>query len=284
VLPSVMRPRRLEIPVHGGDLAVSIDGQVSGRAPLLFVHGWALDQRVWAPQIAAFAADRAVVTFDRRGFGRSSAPADPAREADDLAVIIAALGLVSPIMIGMSQGARSVADFVGQRASAIGGAVFHGAPSTGEDPVDGPFSVPLVMVRTLARAGRYDEIARLLTGHPLFQLRGGNGRATLMDILADYRARDADVPLPSDDWSAALRPALAHVPMLFLYGEHDSPARIAVGRRLRDQCENARFAIVDRAGHLANLCAPDVFNAALTAFLTFVDRHRFETVALPTRQ
>jgi pimeloyl-ACP methyl ester carboxylesterase len=45
-------------------------------APVVLLHGWPLDSRSWEPQIPALLeAGHRVITYDRRGFGRSSRPA-----------------------------------------------------------------------------------------------------------------------------------------------------------------------------------------------------------------
>ena len=49
--------------------------EVAGRgAPLVFVHGYALDCRMWDDQFDDFADRYRVVRYDIRGFGRSDLP------------------------------------------------------------------------------------------------------------------------------------------------------------------------------------------------------------------
>src|SRR5438552_4042219 len=58
--------------------AVSADGVPiryeaygAGEPALVFVHGWALDRRLWAAQVASFAPHHRVVTLDLAGHGES---------------------------------------------------------------------------------------------------------------------------------------------------------------------------------------------------------------------
>lgn len=45
-------------------------------SPVVLLHGWPLDSRSWEPQLPALVqAGHRVVTYDRRGSGRSSRPA-----------------------------------------------------------------------------------------------------------------------------------------------------------------------------------------------------------------
>ena len=92
--------RELELP--GVRLRYRDDGV--GRA-LVFIHGWTLDLDMWEPQMP-LAAELRVVRYDRRGFGRSTGLPSPAADVDDLRALLYSLGIVSPLLVGMSQGAR----------------------------------------------------------------------------------------------------------------------------------------------------------------------------------
>jgi non-heme chloroperoxidase len=64
-----------------------------GSGPVvLLIHGWPVDSRSWEPQLhPLLAAGYRVVTYDRRGFGRSSRPTtgyDFNTLADDLDALL----------------------------------------------------------------------------------------------------------------------------------------------------------------------------------------------------
>jgi pimeloyl-ACP methyl ester carboxylesterase len=63
---------------------------------------------------------------------------------------------------------------------------------------------------------------------------------------------------------------LEHVrtPALVIWGEHDTMISPAAGRQLCDALPNARWVLVPGAGHNPMWDRPDVFNAAVLAFLT----------------
>jgi len=79
-----------------------------GKGPvIIFVSGLGGTAAYWAPQVAWFARDFTVVTYDQRGAGKSDHPAGPYSIdtlADDLQALIAALGLVRPVLVGHSTG------------------------------------------------------------------------------------------------------------------------------------------------------------------------------------
>ena len=79
----------------------------SGPAVVLLA-GWPLDSRSWEPQIPVLLeAGHRVITYDRRGFGRSSRPAtgyDFDTLADDLGTVLTELDLRNATVVGFSLG------------------------------------------------------------------------------------------------------------------------------------------------------------------------------------
>src|SRR5881409_1266028 len=79
----------------------------SGK-PAVLIHGWPLSGASWEKQVAALlAAGHRVITYDRRGFGRSSKPAsgyDYDTFAEDLQKLIQTLDLRDVALVGFSMG------------------------------------------------------------------------------------------------------------------------------------------------------------------------------------
>lgn len=88
----------------------------SGPAVVLLA-GWPLDSRSWEPQLhPLLVAGNRVITYDRRGFGRSSRPAegyDFDTLADDLDKVLTALDLRDVTLVGCSLGTGEVARYIG---------------------------------------------------------------------------------------------------------------------------------------------------------------------------
>lgn len=98
----------------GADVFVKDWG--SGR-PVVLIHGWPLSADSWDPQAVALAeAGYRVISYDRRGFGRSSQPwsgYDYDTLSDDLADVMAAAGVESDAtLVGFSMGGGEVARYM----------------------------------------------------------------------------------------------------------------------------------------------------------------------------
>jgi pimeloyl-ACP methyl ester carboxylesterase len=81
--------------------------QGGGRPPLVFVHGWAYDGRLWDAQVEHFAATHQVVTLDLGGHGRSGAGRAEwtmAAFGEDVAAVVRHLGLEGVVLVGHSMG------------------------------------------------------------------------------------------------------------------------------------------------------------------------------------
>ena len=80
------------------------------KPPLVLAHGVTDDGLCWTPVAEALASDYDVIMIDARGHGLSDAPStgySPIEQADDLAGLIEALDLKSPIVLGHSMGAAT---------------------------------------------------------------------------------------------------------------------------------------------------------------------------------
>jgi len=80
--------------------------------PIILIHGWPMSHEMWEYQTANLVrAGNRVITYDRRGFGKSSQPwegYDYDTLADDLKAIIDQLGLEDITLIGFSMGGGEV--------------------------------------------------------------------------------------------------------------------------------------------------------------------------------
>ncbi|MER5806936.1 alpha/beta hydrolase [Streptomyces sp. NPDC002033] len=89
--------------------------------PVVLIHGFPLDGHSWERQSAALLdAGYRVITYDRRGFGRSSQPTigyDYDTFAADLNTVMETLDLNDAVLVGFSMGTGEVARYVSTHGS-----------------------------------------------------------------------------------------------------------------------------------------------------------------------
>ena len=120
-----MTTRRLA--VNGADLAYTDHG--SGH-PIVLVHGGLSSGAAWGPLLPMLAEQFRVVAPDSRGHGHSTNPRGELSsplQADDLAALIAELGLDAPLVGGWSDGGQVAAELAVRHPRAAGALVIGGA-------------------------------------------------------------------------------------------------------------------------------------------------------------
>ncbi|RAX16692.1 alpha/beta fold hydrolase [Pseudarthrobacter sp. AG30] len=113
------------------DIELYYEDHGSGQ-PVVLIHGYPLDGSSWEKQTAALlGAGYRVITYDRRGFGKSSKPADGYDYdtfAADLNTLLTTLNLDNVVLVGFSMGTGEVGRYLGTYGSArVARAAFLGS-------------------------------------------------------------------------------------------------------------------------------------------------------------
>ena len=93
--------------IHRNGVALAYEEAGMGEPAMLLVHGWGTDRSLMKPILERTQNSRRAVAIDLRGFGESDAPEQSYSidaYSDDLAFVVAHLGLGKPIIVGHSMG------------------------------------------------------------------------------------------------------------------------------------------------------------------------------------
>src|ERR1700758_2532974 len=113
---------------NSADIELYYEDHGSGD-PVVLIHGYPLSGASWEKQASALlSAGRRVITYDRRGFGKSSRPATGYNYdtfAEDLQKVVTHLNLRNLALVGFSMGGGEVARYIGKYGSkGVSNAVF----------------------------------------------------------------------------------------------------------------------------------------------------------------
>ena len=254
-------------PVNGGELFFEC---VGAGEPIVFLHGFGLDSRMWAPQVDALQSTFRLIRYDLRGFGRSSQP--PATEyahEDDLNALLRHLGVASAHVVGLSMGGRMVLRFAAAYPGSVRSLVLADSALDGQTWSD-DWQTRWKAMCSAAKAGQVAEAKRLWVEHPLFDRAranpvAGSLLARMVDDYSGWHWHNSDtarVPSPP----LVERLGEIRVPSLVITGAHDLSDFQAVGKILAAGLREARHTVIENSGHMVNLERPREFNAVLLAF------------------
>lgn len=258
----------------GGPMAHGESGS-GPKDPLVLLHAFPLNRRMWAAQAQALSGERRVIAPDYPGFGRSPRPCaqpDVRHYAEGVRELLDSLHLERVALGGLSMGgyvAFACVRLFPERISSLVLANTRPDP----DPEEARETR-----RELARRVAEEGIEIL----PDLQMERLLSKETIQnkpDVVEDVRSMIlASSP---DGVVAALgalkdRPDSTHilgeieVPTLVISGEEDSISTPGVMEEMAGKIPGSRYVSLPKAGHLSNLEGPEEFNAALSGFLAKV--------------
>jgi len=253
----------------------------SGR-PVVLIHGYPLDGGSWEKQTAALlASGYRVITYDRRGFGRSSQPTtgyDYDTFAEDLRKVVTKLELRDFALAGFSMGGGEVARYIGKYGSqGVSKAVFAGAipPYLGKSS-DNPEGVDLVVFRGIEKTIAADRYVFFTEFFKNFY----NTDVTLGKRISEQAVQASwNVAVGSSatatlacvaTWHTDFRKDIARVevPTLVIHGDADRIVPIdASGARTAKLIKGSRLARIEGGPHGLLWTHADEVNRALLDFL-----------------
>jgi non-heme chloroperoxidase len=257
------------------------DSGGDGR-PVVLIHGWPLSGESWSEQVEPLrAAGHRVVTYDRRGFGRSDKPADGYDYdtlVDDLHAVLSELDLRDATLVGFSMGGGEVARYVSRHGEdRLRSVVFAAAVPPylmqDDDNPEGPLDPELAAeLRGGLEADRDAFFEEFTTG---FFSAGDDvkvSEATRQDAIRMCQESRQEAALGCmDAWATTdFRgdlPAVT-VPTMVIHGDSDATVPLdGSGRRTNKAIEHSRLVVLEGAPHGCNVSHAKHFNNALLQFL-----------------
>ena len=265
---SLARMRRSSGFIESDGERIYYESVSEGEPALVLCHGAGGNHAVWYQQVPVFGRYRRVISWDHRGFGRSSARGGPTRPelaVRDLGAVLAAAGVSGPIdLVGQSMGGWTALGFALAEPARVRRLVLADTPggimtvelvaalrALGPAPLAAPGALGLhpalgesLALRDPARAYLYQMLGAF--GEPeLTKI----GPALFGTIIADERL-------------AALAGRVD-----FVVGAEDALFPPAAIRASAAKVPEARVALIPDAGHSPYFEQPEAWNRAVAEFL-----------------
>lgn len=263
------------IKVDGGELFYEEAGE---GETIVLIHDGILHHVVWDEQFPVLSKKYRVVRYDRRGFGKSSAPQAPFSHVDDLLQLFTQLHIKNAILFGMSAGGGLAIDFTLKYPDKVNVLVLTGAVVSGFGYSN----------HFLTRGGHINALAEYLDPPKFIQYFGWEDPYEIYP--ENIKAKEKFFKLLKENpqnINGALgnlaqppdRPAVRflaeiNVPVLILVGEFDIPDVHAHSGAIEAGIPHAKREIIFKSGHLIPLEQPQAFIASVLKFLNSVEFSR----------
>jgi pimeloyl-ACP methyl ester carboxylesterase len=260
----------------------SIDGlrihyrETGEGTPVVLVHGWPTDSRLWDRQIPVLAARHRVIAPDLPGFGESDPPASGRTGLDllqrSLLGLLAATGIERASFVGHDLGGPAVLltairnpDRV-ERLVVMDTTPYPRLPLLirlllwgARIPGTGALMTSRWGFRSMLRLGTANRASDTAGLADTFRPERRAGRRALVDVLRRTDFRDLEeVATGLGDIGA---------PTLVLWAEHDPTGPVSVAERLAADIPGSLLETVPECGHFLPIDRPEAIADALARFL-----------------
>lgn len=251
-------------------------------SPVVLIHGWPLNGDAWEKQTAALlAAGHRVITYDRRGFGRSSKPGvghNYDTFAADLEALLSALNLADVSLVGHSMGTGEITRYIGKcgtkrlRKAVLIGTLGPYLVRTADNPqgVDRK-----VFDDTKAGLKGDRPVALMEFLKNFYSVGGEDGKRVSERVMeANWIVAIGASPIGTvacvDSWIEDFREDIPRndIPTMIIHGDDDRilPAD-ATSRRQAKMIKSVKFVELKGASHGLTWTRADEINAQLVPFL-----------------
>ena len=266
---------------NSGNIDLYYEDHGSGK-PVVLIHGYPLSGASWEKQLPVLlAAGHRVITYDRRGFGKSSQPTEGYNYdtfAQDLHQIVSQLKLRDFALVGFSMGGGEVARYLGKYGSeGVSRAVFISSVppyllKTSDNPegVEGSVFKGIEQAVTADRYAFFTEFFKNFYNADVFLGKRISEQALRVswNIAASSSATASLACVAT--WHEDFRNDVSRVgvPTLVLHGDADRIVPIsAAGARTAKMIKGARLVVVKDGPHAINWTHADEVNTELVNFL-----------------
>lgn len=248
--------------------------------PLVLLHAFPFDARMWDDVGAAVPAGRHVLALDLPGHGqaRGVTPDEPSLEAsaDAVASTLAELGIGAAVVAGLSMGGYVALALLERHPGLVAGLALLDTRSTPD--TDQARANRLRVADAADATGTVDEVRPMARA-----VLGPTTLASRTEVVDRVAAWVDEQPPPGVAWTQramAARPdrteplAAFDGPALVLVGAEDAVTTVADAEHMSVALRDARLVVVPHAGHLSAVETPAVVADELEALARRVDAAR----------
>ena len=255
--------------INVGALTMNVIVSGVGRS-IVLIHGLGWDCTLWTRQIRRLSSHYAIIAGDTRGHGGSDKPPGPYtinQFTDDWAALLEHLRAGPALILGFSLGGMIAQRLAVTRPELVGALIL--ASTTSRIP---PNSREHMESRLSAMRDQGPAAAAEIAAKSVYSATWRANNPDLLAAFVKWRAGQdqnglMNAMLATTEFDVSAKLDQIKVPTLVITGAEDTLIRPDAQADIAKRIPGAQHEVIQEAGHMASIEAPDAFNRIVDGFL-----------------
>jgi len=251
--------------VELGNGRLSFEETGSGET-IVLIHGFSLNHSMWKDQVELLKEKYHVLTYDMRGFGKSSSPDLPYSHHEDLKTLLDFLDISKTHLVGLSLGGEVAIDFTLTYQDLVYSLTLVDSSIGGyKSTVDWNVHPEQGLNKAKENWLNHEVFAQTQKNEEAFKL--------LTKIATDYSGWHWFNKDPRKKLSPSVLEQLEKIKVITqaITGEQDLSYYQEMANTLGSKIKNSQKVTIPSSGHLPNIENSNIFNRVLLDFLSRYD-------------
>jgi pimeloyl-ACP methyl ester carboxylesterase len=228
-----------------------INYNVTGEGdPIVLIHGFGLDSRIWEKQVEQLSKTNKVITYDLRGFGKSSIPNGKYSHTEDLHELLKELGIQKAKIVGHSFGGEIAVEYALEYPNEVNNLVLISPSLRG---VKGDTS-EWEALEELGKTGNIEALRKRILENPLFKnlKEGSRVKELINEIVKDYSGFHFMNRDPREIIEGNQEIKNISCPVEVVIGEKDEEIQKEVAKKFKNEI-GVETKVIPNCGHIGIL-------------------------------
>jgi pimeloyl-ACP methyl ester carboxylesterase len=244
--------------------------------PLVLLHGFPLDSRVWQNQLDGLSDRYRVVCPDLQGFGKSAStqPFSIDDQAEAVHAHLQQIGALPCALGGLSMGGYVALAFAQKYPEQIDGLILVDTKAAGDTPDAKAGRMKMIdLVKKQGAPAVADQMMpRMVAENSIItQPQTVDLLRQIIEACPPRTIENALLAMRDRPDRTDLLPSIAD-PVLILVGESDAITPVEAAQQMKDGIPHAVLTVIPDAGHMSPMENPKAVNAAIRRFMDELPR------------
>lgn len=236
---------------NNGDINYEVKGEDD---PIVLIHGFGLDSRIWGKHVEELSKTNKVITYDLRGFGKSSLPSGTYSHSEDLHELLKELNIQNPKIVGHSFGGEIAVEYALRYPNEVNNLVLI-SPSRRDVNLIPEWEI----YKELGKAGDIEGLRKRILENPTFKdfQEGSKEMELIKEIINGYSGFHFMNRDPREIVEGSQELMNIPCPVEVVIAERDEEVQKEVAEKFKNEI-GIEAKVIPNCGHIGILDKPEI--------------------------